>query len=195
MLDAARETRRKQSRDEEDKDCVPVIIKRTDEKRRHPYHALDDAIQEGLEQLNRPVFALLLSAIAAGLIPGFSAMAVAVVLTACGQLQSPEMVSRIATSFVYPPGFFACILSGAQLFTEHTATAFYPVLDGKARPSTLIRLGLVVIVGNLIGADACAGLQAWATGVVNAREGYPEIGRHLVDFSVSSLLVSSILAG
>lgn len=75
------ESLRQEERKAEDKDYIPVINKRTDEKRRHPDDALQNAIDEGLEQLNRPTLSLILSAIAAGLIVGFSAMAVAVVLT------------------------------------------------------------------------------------------------------------------
>ncbi len=64
---------RKRQRDSEDQEYIPVIIKRTDETRRHPDDALDGAIDEGLEQLNRPAISLWLSAIAAGLTVGFSA--------------------------------------------------------------------------------------------------------------------------
>ena len=116
-------TEREKQRKSEDKEFVPVIIKRTDETRRHPDDALDNAIHEGLEQLNRPAISLTFASIAAGLTVGFSAMAVAVVLAAMAELQPPELVRRMATAFVYPFGFVVCILSGAQLFTEHTATA------------------------------------------------------------------------
>jgi hypothetical protein len=62
---------------EEDHEFVPVIVKRTDESRRHPDDVLVTAIAEGLEQLSRPALSLGLSSIAAGLILGFTAMAVA----------------------------------------------------------------------------------------------------------------------
>ncbi len=189
------DTQRKKQRDSEDEDYVPVIIKRTDEKRRHPDDALDDAIDGGLEQLHRPSLSLWLSAIAAGSIVGFSAMAVAVVLSCTKDAQISEFASRIATAFVYPLGFIVCILSGAQLFTEHTATALYPVLDRKASLPQLIRLWLVVICGNLIGAAICAGLLVAADEVVHAEVGYIELGHHLVKYSTASLIASSVLAG
>jgi formate/nitrite transporter FocA (FNT family) len=189
------EKQRQEERKTEDQEYVPVIIKRTDETRRHPDDALEHAIEEGLEQLGRPVVSLLLSAIAAGLIVGFSAMAVAVVLTAMISLEVQPVVSRIATAFVYPLGFVVCILSGAQLFTEHTATALYPVLDKKAKLSTLLRLWVVIIVGNLVGAVACGGLHWAASDVVHATTGYIEIGHHLTRFSNYSLLISAVLAG
>lgn len=189
------DSQRQEERKWEDQDYIPVIIKRTDETRRHPDDALQHAIEEGLEQLNRPTLSLLLSAIAAGLIVGFSAMAVAVVLTATGELNASPVVSRIATAFVYPLGFIVCILSGAQLFTEHTATALYPVLDRKAKVSNLIRLWLTIILGNLIGAILCGGLHYCAAEVIHARDGYIEIGHHLTEFSSPSLFTSAVLAG
>ena len=189
------ESQRQEERRTEDQDYVPVIIKRTDETRRHPDDSLQNAIDEGLEQLDRPALSLMLSAIAAGLIVGFSAMAVAVVLTATGHLEASPIVSRIATSFVYPLGFIVCILSGAQLFTEHTATALYPVLDRKAKVTTLIRLWAIVVAGNLVGAAACGGLHFLATEVIDARTGYIEIGHHLTQVSTPSLFVSAVLAG
>ena len=189
------ENQRQEERKSEDKEYFPVIIKRTDETRRHPDDALQHAIEEGLEQLARPAVSLFLSAVAAGLIVGFSAMAVAVVLTATGELQASTMVSRLATAFVYPLGFIVCILGGAQLFTEHTATAFYPVLDGKAKVIVLFRLWLIVIVGNLVGAVACGSLHALASDVTLARDGYLEIGHHLTRFSSPTLFIGAVLAG
>ena len=81
------------------------------------------------------------------------------------------------------------------MFTEHTATAFYPVLDRKASVRQLFRLWAIVILGNLLGAVICGGLQCWATEVVHAREGFIEIGHHLTKFSSGGLLVSAVLAG
>ena len=154
LIDEENDKLRQKERVQEDQDLFPVIIKRTDETRRHPDDALQHSIEEGLEQIKRPALSLLLSAVAAGLIVGFSAMAVAVVLTIASQMQASAMISRIATAFVYPLGFVVCVLSGAQLFTEHTATAFYPVLDRKASFQQLFRLWGIVILGNLVGAGA-----------------------------------------
>ena len=159
---AAREsevaTERSKERTQEDDRFVSVIVKRSDEVRRHPDDALEHAIHEGLEQLDRrPTLSLLLSSIAAGLIVGFSAMAVAVVITVTAELESP-LVQRLLIATVYPLGFVMCVMSGAQLFTEHTATAVYPVLDRKTPILRLLRLWFIVVFGNLIGAFLGAGL-------------------------------------
>ena len=182
-------------REQEDRQYTPVIIKRSDEKRRHPDDTLETAIEEGLEQLNRSSLSLVLSSLAAGLIVGFSAMAVAVVQQAMIDLEASYLMTRLATAFVYPLGFVICVMSGAQLFTEHTATAFYPVLDRKAAASNLLRLWLVVIAGNMVGAAIGAALHSFAIDVVAAREGYVAIGHHLTGFGSGSLLISAILAG
>ena len=48
------------------------------------------------------------------------------------------------------------LMSGAELFTEHTATAVYPVLDRQASVPRLVRLWGIVVSGNLLGALASA---------------------------------------
>jgi formate/nitrite transporter FocA (FNT family) len=186
---------RKAQRLEEDKSFTPVIVKRIDQHRRHPDDVLVTAIAEGLEQLNRPALSLGLSSIAAGLILGFTAMAVGVATVAVEPLHDSPMLSRILVSLVYPLGFVVCLMSGAELFTEHTATAVYPVLDRRATVKSLLRLWCIVIAGNVIGALFSAGLLTLAEPVIGARSGYIEIGRHLIEPTSFSLVVSAILAG
>lgn len=187
-------TERGEQRKQEDDQFVPVIVKRTDETRRHPDDTLQRAVEEGLEQIRRPMVSLAISAIVAGLILGFAAMAVGV--TAKFALQFDTIViTRFMIAVVYPLGFVMCILGGAQLFTEHTATAVYPVLDKKASLLSLLRLWAIVVVGNLIGAALSAGLLSLAEPVIEAREGYVIVARHLVHFEIVPLLASSVLAG
>jgi len=179
----------------EDQNWVPVIVKRTDEARRHPEDVLVAVIDEGLEQLSRRTFSLGLSAVAAGLMLGFTAMAVAVVNVAAQPFSEWPMLERLAVALVYPLGFVICLTSGAELYTEHTATAVYPVLDRKAGVGSLLRLWVTIVVGNLIGAFVSASLLMGADPVIGAREGYVDIGRHLVAFPSASLLLSAVLAG
>jgi len=179
----------------EDRAWVPVIVKRTDEARRHPDDVLMATIEEGLEQLLRPTLSLGLSAVAAGLILGFTAMAVAVVSVAVQPFADWPMLQRLAVATVYPLGFVVCLMSGAELYTEHTATAVYPVLDRKAGVASLLRLWITIVVGNLIGAFISASLMIGADPVIGAREGYIHIGRHLVSFPNLPLLLSAVLAG
>ena len=178
----------------EDEDYIPVIIKRNDEIRRHPDDILERVIHEGLEQIERPFLSLALSSMAAGLILGFSVMAVAVVAEAVSPLNN-MLLTRLAMAVVYPLGFIICILSGTQLFTEHTATAVYPVLDRKASMAKLLKIWSIVISGNLIGTLGSAILITATDSVIHAENGYLFIAEHLVQFESSSLLLSAMLAG
>ncbi len=187
-------TEREIERKEENKDYTPVIVKRTDEALKHPDDILEKAINEGLEQLQRPFLSLFLSALAAGLILGFTAMSVAVVESQSLSLLQTQ-ATRLAVALVYPLGFVLCIMSGTQLFTEHTATAVYPVLDRRGTLYSLLRLWLTVLAGNLSGALASAGFLVAADSVIGARSGYIVIGEHLVHFANWPLFVSALLAG
>lgn len=189
------ETERALERREEEQSYVPVIVKRQDEARRHPDDTLQLAILEGDEQLNRRTLSLALSAVAAGLILTFSVMAVAVVLEAAAEFGLGPASARIAAAFAYPLGFVVCIISGNELFTEHTATAVYPVLDGKAGVKRLLRLWSVVLAGNLVGGVLGAGLLMLAEPVVQGGPGYIAAGSHLLAFGSLTLFVSAILAG
>lgn len=187
-------TARAEERTRENEEFVPVIIKRNDESRRHPDDVLQIAINAGLEQLDRPGPSLALSSVAAGLILGFTAMAVAIVTVALEPLDYP-MLQRLAAAVVYPIGFVLCIMSGTELFTEHTATAVYPVLDRRAPARKLVQLWGIVAAGNIVGAAASAGLLTVTDSVVGARDGYVSIGRHLMATDASTLFVSALLAG
>lgn len=178
----------------EDQEFVPVIVKRSDETRKHPDDTLEVTIHEGLEQLNRQSLSLVISAIAAGLILGFSVMAVGVVQSYFIDA-APSLVERLLTALVYPLGFVVCVMSGAELFTEHTATAVYPVLDRRSSVAKLLRLWVLVLLGNLVGAFISAVLLIQVDTVVAATEGYLAIGHHLLEFDNLTLFVSAMLAG
>jgi len=188
------QTERGRTRAEEDQQFVPVIIKRSDESHRHPDDILEHAIQRGQEQLQRPLLSLCLSSVAAGMLLAFTAMAVAIMAAIVVDVDN-RLLQRLAKALVYPLGFIICIMGGTELYTEHTATAVYPVLDRRAQPVLLARLWIVVIVGNLIGALAGAGLLSLAEDVIQAGEGYQLVAKYLVSPSNINLLISSVLAG
>ncbi len=187
-------TERGEERDREDHRFTPVIVKRTDQARRHPDDILETAISEGFEQLKRPFFSLSLSSIAAGLILSFTAMSVGIMTIAVAEFDS-VMVQRLMVALIYPLGFVLCLMSGSELFTEHTATAVYPVLDGRAPVPRLLRLWLIVAAGNLVGTFAGAGLLWAAEDVINARSGYDTIVQYLVAVETFPLFCSAVIAG
>ena len=188
-------TVRDSERKEEDTRYQPVIVKRIDAAARHPDDTLLHAIEEGLEQAYRPTVSLLLASIAAGLILGFTVMAVAVANTFAQELGVSELAARLMMAVVYPLGFVVVVLSGQQLFTEHTATAVYPLLDGRSSLKRLLRLWSLVLGGNLVGAVCAALLLTGAEPVIHAKAGYIAIGHHLVGWGFGTLLISGILAG
>ena len=57
-------------------------------------------------------------------------MAVGIVTVVVAPLHDWPLLSRLLVALAYPLGFVVCLTSGAELFTEHTATAVYPVPGG-----------------------------------------------------------------
>jgi formate/nitrite transporter FocA (FNT family) len=185
---------RQRERSEEEARYPQVIVRRHAEAKRDPDDILQFAIEEGLIQAQRAPVSLGLSAIGAGLIVGFSAMAVGIVsaLVASGELPVPL---RLAQAVVYPLGFVFCVVSGTELFTEHTATSLYPALDGHVPFSRVLRVWGLVFLGNLVGAAVSAGLLALADPVIGASAGYEVIGHHLTDPAAPALFMSAVMAG
>ncbi len=191
-MDRITKTDRQKARKEEDKTFTSVIIKRNDEATRHPDDTLEIAMHEGLEQVDRTNFSLFLSSFAAGLILGFVAMLVALAF------QLPienSLLSRVAVACVYPLGFIICILSGSQLFTEHTATVFYPFLDKKIDFKMLVIVWAVIIAGNIAGTFCSSFLIYHADYIIEGKEGFLGVYNHLIHFSFFEVLYSAILAG
>lgn len=192
-ISAEPSTEREAERNVENSEYLPVIIKRTDETFRHPDDILEKAIEEGMQQHERRSISLLLSSIAAGMILCFTALAVGVMASL---VESPgEGFSRVILASVYPLGFVLVILSRTQLFTEHTATAVYPVLDSKATVWGLLRLWGIVVLGNLMGASISGLILNSADAVVGARQGYLMLADHILHFDSGSLFISAVLAG
>ncbi|AWB68419.1 formate transporter [Saccharobesus litoralis] len=186
--------KRGQEREQENQEYVSVIVKRNDECFRHPDDILENAISEGMEQLSRPLLSLGLSAVAAGMILCFTAMAVALMAKMHHEYQF-EFPLNLGLALVYPLGFVLCILSRTTLFTEHTATSLYPVLDKKAPFSRLLKLWTVVTIGNLIGGIFASLLLARADSIIHAAKGYEIIANHVLSYSTADIFVSSVLAG
>tara|TARA_Y100000296_G_scaffold80979_1_gene107251 strand:+ start:10 stop:912 length:903 start_codon:yes stop_codon:yes gene_type:complete len=194
LSEEEQKTDRALKREIEDEAYIPVILKRTDESVRHPDDVLEKAIHEGIEQHKRSALSLLLSAVSAGLILGFAAMSVALASQIFPSNANP-LYNRLAMAFVYPLGFIICIMSGTQLFTEHTATAVYPVLDKKASIQSLFRLWIIVLVGNFIGTSISSVLIFSADSVILAKEGVLEVAHHLTSYTFKEVFISAILAG
>lgn len=186
-------TERQVERAREDSEFTPVVLKRSDQVIRHPDDVLQTAIREGAEQSLRPLASLLLSAISAGAILAFTAMAVGVMTMFAADLGG--VASRILVALVYPLGFVLVLMSGTQLFTEHTALAVYPMLDGRSSVRSMLRVWLTVLGGNLIGCVIGAFMLSTTESVVGAGEGYRLVADHMLHFAPGATFASAILAG
>lgn len=176
----------------ESEEYQPVILKRTDETLRHADDVLEIAIHEGKSQLQRPPLGLFMSSVAAGMIIGSTVLAVGVMATLLGNMDG---LNKILVALVYPLGFILCILSRTELFTEHTATAVYPLLEGSEKIQSVIKLWSIVIMGNLCGGIIIALMLTMADGVIHASDGYLMLANHVLNYDVSVLFVSAVLAG
>ncbi len=188
------DTQRSLSREKENTDFTSVIIKRNDQAVRHPDDILELATMVGIEQHKRPWFSLFLSSLAAGLILGFAGMCVALT-TQLFPSSEHFFLKRLSVALVYPVGFIVSIISGTQLFTEHTATALYPVLDRKINVKSLLILLGIVLLGNLFGTFCSSILLFLSDSMIFASNGFIEIANDLLSYSPQEIFVGAILAG
>lgn len=153
-------------------------------------------ILEGVDALERPAWALFISALSAGLDIGFSLFLMAVVHTLTEDTFSKAAVKLLVAN-MYAIGFIFVVLGRAELFTEQTTLAVLPVLNRRASLGALARLWAVVFVANLLGGAAFAGLAVSigpALGVIEPRA-FGAIARPLVAHSAIVILASAVLAG
>jgi formate/nitrite transporter FocA (FNT family) len=123
---------------------------------------LREEINLGLVEINRSPVGLLISGFSAGLDLSFSLFLSAVMFTISDNNVS-EMVRTLLMANTYTVGFIFVVLGRSELFTEHTTLAVLPVLNGRATVTSLLRLWLLVYVGNLSGTALFAFL-AWIIG-------------------------------
>jgi formate/nitrite transporter FocA (FNT family) len=125
--------------------------------------------REGEGELNRTWPALGFSALSAGLSMGFSLFAMSI-FTA----YLPDSPWRpLVASLGYTVGFLVAILGRQQLFTENTLTPILVLLNRFEAPIfwRVVRLWMIVLAGNLLGA------LAFATLLVHVQVFPPELQR------------------
>jgi formate/nitrite transporter FocA (FNT family) len=151
--------------------------------------------REGETELDRPVFSLALSGLAAGLSMGAS-------LAGEGLIRSmlPDAHWRpLVDSFGYSLGFLIVVLGRQQLFTENTITVILPLLDAEDKLHKLgkvLRLWAVVLVANIVGAAAFA-LAAAHTNIFTEeiRSTFGQIGREAIAPGFGSIVLRGIASG
>jgi formate/nitrite transporter FocA (FNT family) len=103
----------------------------------------------GDEEMDRPIFSLWWSGLAAGLSISFSLLAEAVLQSHLPKASWTPLVSSLG----YSVGFLMAVLSRQQLFTEITITAVLPVVAHFTLGNLwrLVRLWSIVLVANMAG--------------------------------------------
>jgi formate/nitrite transporter FocA (FNT family) len=110
----------------------------------------DNILEPGEAELERPAAALWWSALASGLVIGFSFVGGAY----AASLVEDPVLRHAAFSAVYPLGFIMVIMARSELFTENTLVPVIPLLEHRDRRTfrRLIRVWVLLLVGNLLGA-------------------------------------------
>jgi formate-nitrite transporter family protein len=109
----------------------------------------DNILEKGEKEIERPATSLLWSAIASGLVIGFSFLA-----SAFASHLVSEPYKHAAAAAVYPLGFIFVIMARSELFTENTLVPVIPFLERRDAETfkKLLRMWGLLLVGNLVGA-------------------------------------------
>src|SRR3954462_11399179 len=109
----------------------------------------DNILEPAKKEMQRPAAALFWSALASGMVIGFSYLA-----SAFAAHLVPESHRHAAAAAAYPLGFIFVIMARSELFTENTLVPVIPYLEHRDRETfmKLLRLWGLLLVGNMIGA-------------------------------------------
>jgi formate/nitrite transporter FocA (FNT family) len=143
--------------------------------------------------LKRPAAELLWSALASGLLIGFSFLASALLTSLV-----PAFLRPVANGLGYPLGFLYVVHGRHQLFTENTLEPVIPVLEKRNAETLwqLLRLWAIVLPLNLLGALVFA-LVVGHTEVVEPalQTSMLEVARHATSGGVLLVFYKGIWAG
>jgi formate/nitrite transporter FocA (FNT family) len=100
-------------------------------------------------------------------------------------------------ALVYPIGYIFVIIGRSELFTEHTTLATLPVMNGKATLKSLIKLWLIVYVGNLVGGYLFGSITLVFNNEMHliGKDFFYFVSDKMLKYSVGATLISAIMAG
>ncbi|HET6765279.1 MAG TPA: formate/nitrite transporter family protein [Longimicrobiaceae bacterium] len=146
------------------------------------------------EELERPFSALLFSALAAGMLIGFSFLAGAY----AASLTDDPVLKKAAEAAAYPLGFIFVVIGRSELFTENTLEPVIPLLHRRDLKTLLgmLRLWGVLLLGNLVGALVMA-LVLSRTQIVDGslREPLAHLARAATSDGFALTLYRAVFAG
>lgn len=167
------------------------------EESQKSYHTiLEQETSSAEEELARPVTALLLAGLTAGMDVGFGPFAMVVAETRLAGVV-PHALLTVLSANLYSIGFIFVVLGHSALFTEHTTSAVLPVLSRRVGIGRLLRLWALVLVANAVGAAIFAALAAYVGPALGVADPHVmgELAGTLVSRPSHVIVVSAILAG
>jgi formate-nitrite transporter family protein len=166
------------------------------EQPKEPYDIMKEQIEAGLKEHRRSNIGLFLSSLSAGLEVGFSILLIGIIYTLFkGEVSSSKLYLMMA--LVYPIGYIFVIIGRSELFTEHTVLATIPVLNGEATLKSLLKLWIIIYLGNLVGGYLFGSIVLQfniKTHLISDNFFY-FISEKMVAYSSGNILISSIMAG
>lgn len=97
--------------------------------------------------------------------------------------QNPGL-DKLLFGAVFPVGFIAVVLTGADLFTSNCATQMVPLYRRQIRLTEVLRVWAVSYGGNLVGALFAAFFFAHMTGLLDAHQPWAPYAQHLAEHKV-----------
>jgi formate/nitrite transporter FocA (FNT family) len=153
----------------------------------------ENVLRPAEHEIRRPAAALLLSALAAGLVIGFSALAAAFAAHV-----APDPYEHAAAAAAYPLGFIFVIMARSELFTENTLVPVVPLMERRdlATLRLVVRIWTLLLVGNLIG-TALFALTVANTGLLRPEYAAEllQIARQATEGSFGEILFAAVFAG
>jgi formate-nitrite transporter family protein len=109
----------------------------------------DNILEPAKKEMDRPAASLLWSALASGMVIGFSFLASAF---AAHLVSEPYRTAAAAAA--YPLGFIFVVMARSELFTENTLDPVVPLLEQRNWETfqKLLRMWGLLLAGNLVGA-------------------------------------------
>jgi formate/nitrite transporter FocA (FNT family) len=153
----------------------------------------NNVLEPGLEELERPAAALLWSALASGLVIGFSFVGGAYLASLVG-----DGGKQAAASAVYPLGFILVIMARSELFTENTLVPVVPFLERRDHKTfmNLLRVWGLLLTGNLVGAAIFGWTLARTPMVEPALHGeLARIAEHATSGGFGHVVYAGVFAG
>jgi formate-nitrite transporter family protein len=153
----------------------------------------DNILEPAREEMRRPAVSLLMSALASGLVIGFSFLA-----SAFAASSVPPQYAHVAASAAYPLGFIFVVMARSELFTENTLKPVIPFLEHRDRDTFryLVRMWALLLIGNLVGAAIFAATLARTSMVETSLHRHLlEIAQTTTEGGVGIVLYAAVFAG